>query len=219
MVSALLLIDLQCDFLPGGSLAVPHGDEILPLVQEMTCYPFDLFIATKDWHPADHLSFACNHSGKNPGDRITLGGIEQVLWPAHCIQGSTGSEFAEGWDAARIDHVVYKGTNRSIDSYSAFFDNGHWQATGLDDYLKAQEVSDLFIAGLATDYCVKYSVLDALQLGYRVHVILDACRGVELQAGDVARAHFVMQEAGAQLLSFKDVAPLLEEARRGGREF
>ena len=212
---ALLLVDLQNDFLPGGALAVKEGNAILPLINEMIHYPFDLIVATKDWHPHEHGSFAHNHEGKKPGDHINLGGLDQILWPAHCVQGTWGSEFASGWDTTIIDKVIYKGTDPLIDSYSTFYDNGHRKSTGLEDYLRDKGIKEIYIAGLATDYCVKYSALDALQLGFRPYIIVDACRGVNLQADDVEKALATMREGGAVLLSFKDLKGLLEAEDKG----
>jgi nicotinamidase/pyrazinamidase len=217
-VKALLLMDLQNDFLPDGALAVQRGDEILPLINEIIHYPFDLIVATKDWHPADHGSFANNHEGKKIGEHINLGGLDQILWPAHCVQGTKGSEFGPNWDFTVVDKIVYKGTDPLIDSYSAFFDNGHRKTTGLEYYLREKGINEIFIAGLATDYCVKYSVLDALQLGFRPYVIVDACRGIDLSPGDVERALFVMREGGAILLSVKDLKGFLEAQKKGLQE-
>ena len=135
MKSALILVDLQNDFLPGGALAVPHGDEVIPLADELQ-RRFDLVVATKDWHPSDHGSFAANHKGKKPGDRIILDGIEQILWPVHCVQNTHGAEFAPSFDTSRIAHIFHKGTERNIDSYSTFFDNAHRRHTGLAHYLE-----------------------------------------------------------------------------------
>lgn len=214
-MKALLLVDLQNDFMPGGALAVPKGDEIIPLVQEMVHYPFDLIVATKDWHPADHGSFANNHPGKKVGDHVDLSGVDQILWPAHCVQGTWGSEFAPGWESTEIDKVVYKGTEPSIDSYSTFFDNSERRSTGLQDYLRDKCIKELYIAGLATDYCVKYSVLDAIQLGFLPYVIVDACRGINLSENDSHKALQVMQKAGAVLLSFHDLRGVLESQSKG----
>ncbi|MFI0435336.1 MAG: bifunctional nicotinamidase/pyrazinamidase [Parachlamydiaceae bacterium] len=214
-MKALLLVDLQHDFLPGGALGVNNGGAIIPLINEMIHYPFDLIVATKDWHPADHRSFASHHQGKKPGDIIHLGGIEQILWPDHCLQGAEGSEFAPGWDTTKIDKVIYKGTDPFIDSYSSFYDNGHRKQTGLENYLREKGVQQLFIAGLATDYCVKYSVLDALKLGFRTYVIVDACRGVNLDPQDSEKALQDMRKGGAVLLSFRDLKELLEHDAKG----
>ncbi len=210
-MKALLLVDLQNDFFPGGALAVKNGDAILPLINEIVHYPFPLKIATKDWHPADHGSFVNNHEGKKAGDVINLGGLEQILWPAHCIQGTQGSEFAPGWDTTKIDKVVYKGTDPLIDSYSSFYDNGHRKSTGLENYLRDKGVNAVFIAGLATDYCVKYTALDAIQLGFRCTVIVDACKGVNLHPEDSTRALEKLRQAGVILLSVKDLKESLED--------
>lgn len=213
-MKALILVDLQNDFMPGGALAVPQGDEIIPLINELVHYPFDLIIATKDWHPADHGSFASNHR-KKVGEHIQLAGIDQILWPVHCLQGSLGAEFAPGWDTTTIDRVIYKGTNPLIDSYSTFFDNEHLQSTGLEDYLREKGAKDLFIAGLVTEYCVKYSVLDAIQLGFHPYVIVDACRGINLNPGDTEAALQVMRAAGAILLPFNEVKSWLDLENKG----
>lgn len=205
MKTALLIVDLQNDFIPGGALAVNEGDKIIPIINNLLDKPFDLIIASKDWHPADHGSFAANHPGKKVGEHIDLHGLDQILWPAHCIQGSHGAEFAKGWNTTKIDKIIHKGTDRNIDSYSAFFDNEMRKATGLGAFLEEEGVTDLYIAGLATDYCVKYSVLDAVELGIRVHVVIDACRGVNLNPHDSEEALRIMAEAGAELVSMGDI--------------
>ena len=212
---ALLVVDVQNDFLPGGALAVKNGDAILPIINEIVHYPFDLIVATKDWHPADHGSFANNHEGKTVGDHINLGGLDQILWPAHCIQGTWGAEFAPGWETVTIDKVIYKGTDPFIDSYSTFYDNGHRKSTGLENYLRENGIKEVFIIGLATDYCVKYSALDAIELGFRCYVIVDACKGVNLHSEDTDKALEEMIKAGAVLLSFKDLKDLLEIEDKG----
>src|SRR5262245_10541052 len=178
--SALLLVDLQNDFLPGGALGVPQGDEVIPIANRLSRH-FDLVIATQDWHPANHGSFAASHPGRRPGDRIQLAGLEQILWPTHCVQGSRGAEFAPGLDTTKFARVFHKGTDSLLDSYSAIFDNARRKSTGLDAYLSEQGITDVYIAGLATDYCVKYTAHDARELGFHTHVIGDACRGVNLR--------------------------------------
>ena len=195
---ALILVDIQNDFLPGGALAVPRGDEVVPVANRLMGQ-FELVVATQDWHPADHRSFASQHPGRAVGDEIELNGLPQTLWPDHCVQGSPGAELAPKLDARRIAHVVRKGLDREIDSYSGFFDNGRRKATGLDDYLKRRGAADLTIIGLATDYCVKFTVLDALRLGYRVTVDLAGVCGVELRAGDCERALAELRAAGASI--------------------
>jgi nicotinamidase/pyrazinamidase len=167
---------------------VPIVNRLLPT--------FELVVATKDWHPANHGSFAASHAGKKPGDVIELNGLSQILWPVHCVQGTPGAEFVTGFDTLRIRQVFRKGTDPGIDSYSGFFDNGHRKATGLGEYLKARKVEEVFIAGLAADYCVKFTALDAIGLGFKTHLIEDACRGVNLQPDDVAKAISELEHAG-----------------------
>ena len=198
-MNALILVDLQNDFCPGGALPVPQGDEVVAVANRLQPL-FALVVATQDWHPADHSSFAVNYSGKQPGDTIELHGLTQVLWPSHCVQGTFGAQLRSDLDVSRIDQVFQKGVDSAIDSYSGFFDNEHRQSTGLADYLKDRGVKDVFIGGLATDYCVKFTALDALELGFRAHVIEDACRGVELVTGDVRRAVDEMRTSGADIL-------------------
>lgn len=215
---ALIIVDMQNDFMPGGALHVAGGDAILPLINEMIHYPFDLVIATKDWHPADHGSFVSAHEGKKNGDHIQLGGLDQILWPDHCVQGTWGAEFSAGWDLTQIDKVIYKGTNSLIDSYSTFFDNGQRKTTGLETYLREKNVSEIFLAGLTTEYCITYSALDALKLGFRPYVIVDACRGVNLKPHDTETAIDTMRKAGVVLLSFKDLKEILDAERKGLQE-
>lgn len=193
---ALLLIDIQNDFLPGGALAVPGGDEIIPLVNALIPQ-FEMIVATQDWHPPDHGSFAVNHPGKKVFEMTDLYGLPQVLWPVHCVQDTGGALFAPGLDTRRIARVFPKGTDARIDSYSGFFDNGHRGDTGLAGWLKKQRVTELTLCGLATDYCVKFTALDALECGFEVNLHLPACRGVDLQGGDCKRAIAEMRERGA----------------------
>lgn len=198
-MKALIIVDLQNDFLPGGALPVPHGDEVVPVANELQRH-FHLVVATKDWHPPDHGSFAANHKRKNPGDRIILDGIEQILWPVHCVQNTHGAEFAPSFDTSRIAHVFHKGVDPLIDSYSTFFDNAHRRHTGLAHYLKERSIKDIYLLGLALDYCVKYSALDARELGFNTHIILDGCRGIDLEPGDINRALDEMKAVGAVFL-------------------
>jgi nicotinamidase/pyrazinamidase len=197
-MNALILVDIQNDFLPGGALAVPEGDQIVPIVNAIQPR-FGLVVATQDWHPADHGSFAAQHPGRAPGEMIDLNGLPQVLWPVHCVEDTAGADFAADLERDGWARVFRKGTDAAIDSYSGFFDNGHRKSTGLGDYLRDRGVTDLYVAGLATDYCVKFTALDARQLGLRTHLIEDACRGVELQPGDVARAIEEMRAAGVEI--------------------
>lgn len=199
----LILVDIQNDFLPGGALAVPRGDQVVPVANRLQPR-FDLVVATQDWHPPGHGSFASRHPGKKPGDLAELGGLPQVLWPDHCVQGSPGADFAPGLEMGRVEAIFRKGTDRAIDSYSGFFDNGKRKSTGLGDYLKGRGADELFVLGLATDYCVKFTALDARRLGFQVFLVEDGCRGVELEPGDVARAVEEMRAAGVQVVRGAD---------------
>lgn len=203
-MKALIIVDLQNDFLPGGALPVPHGDEVIPVANKLQRH-FDLILATQDWHPPDHGSFAANHPGKKPGDRIILDGIEQILWPVHCVQNTYGAEFAPAFDTSRIAHVFHKGIDPLIDSYSTFFDNAHRRHTGLAHYLEKRGIKDIYLMGLALDYCVKYSALDARHLGLDTHVIRDGCRGIDLEPGDIDRALDEMERTGAITLKSTDL--------------
>jgi len=203
-MKALLLIDLQNDFCPGGALAVEEGNLLIPIANELMPH-FEMVLATQDWHPANHGSFAANHPWRKPGQVIDLNGLPQVLWPIHCVQESFGAEFVPALHTSGIHKVFVKGTDPEIDSYSGFFDNGHRKATGLGDYLKAQGVDELYVMGIATDYCVKFTVLDALELGFKVNLIQDACRGVNLQPGDVERAVVEMSSKGAALVTSSEI--------------
>ena len=197
---ALILVDIQNDFLPTGALPVPEGDAVISVANKLMPH-FELVVATQDWHPCDHGSFAANHPGRQPGDMIELAGLPQVLWPVHCVQGTAGAAFAPTLNLARITHVVQKGANARIDSYSGFFDNGQRHATGLADLLQAQGVMEVHILGLATDYCVKFTTLDAVRLGFATCLVVDGCRGVNLQPGDVEQAMGEMQRQGVTLLA------------------
>jgi nicotinamidase/pyrazinamidase len=200
----LILVDIQNDFMPTGALPVAEGDLIVPLVNDLQ-KKFDLIVATQDWHPPDHGSFASNHPGRHPGEVVDLHGIDQILWPDHCVQGTEGAEFHHDLDMSRVAEIIRKGTDPAIDSYSGFFDNGHRKATGLDAYLKKQGAQELWVAGLATDYCVRFTVVDALALGYRVHLVRDVCRGVNLNRGDVDAAIRAMTNAGACVVDSTEV--------------
>jgi nicotinamidase/pyrazinamidase len=205
MKKALILVDLQNDFLPGGALPVAKGDEVIPVANRAQ-HAFDLIVATQDWHPANHGSFAAGHPGKKPGEVIELAGLSQVLWPTHCVQCTAGAAFAPGLNTNRFTRIFPKGTDPEVDSYSGFFDNGHRKATGLGDFLRERGVTDVYVMGLATDYCVKATALDARQLGFATHLIVDGCRGVELQPGDVERAVAEMRAAGVKVLHASDLA-------------
>ena len=183
---------------------MPRGDEVVPLANELQ-RKFELVLATQDWHPRDHGSFAANHPGKKPGDRIILDGLEQILWPMHCVQNTHGAEFAPSFDTSRVAHVFHKGINPRIDSYSTFFDNAHRRHTGLAHYLEKRGIKDIYLMGLALDYCVKYSTVDARELGFNTRVIVDGCRGIELEIGDIERALEEMKQAGATILKSGDL--------------
>jgi len=197
-VRVLLLVDIQNDFLPGGALAVADGDAVVPIANQLMPR-FDHVVATQDWHPADHGSFADQHPGFEPFQVSQLDGLEQILWPVHCVQARAGAGFASALNVAGIDHVVRKGQDLRIDSYSGFFDNGHRLATGLADHLRAIGATELFVMGLAADVCVKFTVLDALAQGFATTLIIDGTRGVEMAAGDTEAAIHAMQAAGASV--------------------
>lgn len=183
---ALIIVDVQNDFLPGGSLAVPQGDEIIGIINKLLDKNqdkklFSLVIASQDWHPENHESF-------------------KTTWPVHCVQHSHGAELAQNLYKTKINKIIYKGTDSDIDSYSVFFDNEHKQKTELDQYLKEHKITDVYIVGLATDYCVKYSVLDALSQGYKTYLIEDVCRGINLQPDDVQKAIEDMKNQGVVIV-------------------
>ena len=201
---ALILVDLQNDFVPGGALEVAQGDEVIPVANSVV-EEFDLVVATQDWHPENHGSFAANHPGRNPGELIDLDGLAQILWPVHCVEGTPGAEFVDTLDTARIDSVFQKGSDPTVDSYSGFFDNDHRRATGLNEFLHERGVTEVYVLGLATDYCVKFTALDARELGYETFLIEDGCRGVDLKPGDVDRAVEAMREAGVKMVQSVDV--------------
>ena len=204
MKRTLIMVDIQNDFLPGGALAVPQGDLVVPVANHIMM-KFDLVVATQDWHPADHGSFASQYAGKSPGDHVDLNGIEQILWPDHCIQNTAGAEFAADLDTAGIMYVVRKGMDKGIDSYSGFFDNDHANATGLGDYLRLQEARYIAIMGLATDYCVKFTAFDARKLGYDTALIKEGVRGVEINEGDCENALQSMRTAGVKMIGADDL--------------
>jgi nicotinamidase/pyrazinamidase len=199
---ALILVDIQNDFCPGGALAVPDGDAVVPVANRVQPR-FDAVVASQDWHPPDHGSFATGD--RAPGTVVDLHGIEQILWPVHCVQDTPGADFHPGLDRERVERVFRKGTDPGVDSYSAFFDNARRHATGLGDYLKERGVDEVFIAGLATDCCVKYTALDAAELGFETHVIADACRGVLLEPDDVEKAVAEMRAAGVTMIGSAEV--------------
>ncbi len=204
-MKALILTDIQNDFLPGGALAVPEGDAIIPVANRLQS-AFPLVVATQDWHPANHGSFAANHPGRKVFEQSELNGVPQTLWPVHCVQNTPGAAFAANLNRDRIARVFQKGTDPAIDSYSALFDNRHLKSTGLGEWLKEKGVTDVFVCGLATDYCVKFTALDAVQSGFRTSVIEDASRGVNLQPGDVDRALSEMKRAGVAIVQSRELS-------------
>nr|WP_318381952.1 bifunctional nicotinamidase/pyrazinamidase [uncultured Enterobacter sp.] len=203
---ALLLVDIQNDFCAGGALSVPEGDSTVDIANALIDWckaRGDVVVASQDWHPANHGSFASQH-GVEPYTEGHLDGLVQTFWPDHCVQGSEGAQLHPLLAHKSIDAAFHKGENPLIDSYSAFFDNGHKHKTQLDDWLRAHDVSELIVLGLATDYCVKFTVLDALGLAYTVNVITDGCRGVNLHQQDSAQAFMTMAAAGATLYTLAD---------------
>ncbi|KXF76775.1 nicotinamidase [Paramesorhizobium deserti] len=194
---ALIIIDVQNDFCPGGALAVDGGDEIVPELNRRI-QTSEHVILTQDWHPTGHSSFASTHPGKSPFETVDMPYGEQKLWPDHCIQGSRGADFHPALEWTRAELVVRKGFRPSIDSYSAFFENDHTTPTGLGGYLRERGIRHLTMAGLATDFCVAYSALDAVEQGFSVKVLLEACRGIDL-AGSMAEMTGRMREAGVVL--------------------
>lgn len=197
---ALLLIDIQYDFLPGGALEVKQGDEILAPIVSIAA-EFQNIIATQDWHPVGHHSFASSHPGYRPYDQIILNHIPQTLWPDHCVQHTNGAEIHPEIQALPLSGIIQKGTHPEIDSYSGFFDNQRRFKTPLDTRLKEKHISHLVVAGLASDYCVQFTVLDALDLGYKVWVFKPGIRAVNLRPEDEHKALKAMQSRGAILLS------------------
>jgi len=203
---ALLLVDIQNDFCAGGALAVAEGDSTVDVANALIAWckaRGDAVLASQDWHPAGHGSFASQHNVE-PFTRGELDGLPQTFWPDHCVQGSEGAALHPLLNQQEIEAIFHKGENPQTDSYSAFFDNGHRQKTGLDGWLREHQIGELLVLGLATDYCVKFTVLDALELGYRVNVITDGCRGVNVQPHDSAQAFMEMAAAGATLYTFAD---------------
>ncbi|MCH6198978.1 bifunctional nicotinamidase/pyrazinamidase [Aquiflexum sp. LQ15W] len=198
-MKALIIIDVQNDFIPGGALAVNEGDQVVPIINELQ-KKFDFIVATQDWHPADHGSFAANHSNKNIGEFVDLNGVSQILWPVHCVQGTKGAELHPGLKTEKWEAVFKKGTNPNVDSYSGFFDNNRMGDTGLSAFLKEKGIEEVFVCGLATDYCVKFTVLDAISEGFITTLIADATRAVNIQENDGLRAINEMSASGAKVV-------------------
>ena len=200
----LIVVDVQNDFCPGGALAVNEGNAIVPVINGIMP-GFTRVVATQDWHPRDQVSFASNHPGSKPYDVIALGGIEQVLWPDHCVAGTTGADFHPRLQTERFHLIVRKGTNPAVDSYSAFLENDKKIKTGLDGYLKAVGAERIFLCGLATDYCVFYSAIDAAQFGFKTYVIIDACRGIDVPENNIERSLSAMKDRGIQIVQSNEL--------------
>jgi nicotinamidase/pyrazinamidase len=203
---ALILVDLQNDFCPGGALQVARGDETITIANRLLPH-FPIVAATMDWHPPDHQSFAANHPGKQPYEMIDLHGLMQVLWPVHCVRETRGAELHPELDRSKITEIFYKGTDPTVDNYSAFFDNGKRKATGLGDWLRSRWIQQVYVMGLATDYCVRATALDARALGFDVWVVQDGCRAVEMKPGDGDRAFAELRGAGCALLESGAIGP------------
>ncbi len=177
-MKTLVIVDVQNDFIPGGSLEVPDGDYIVPVINKILP-AFDLVVATQDWHPKEHMSFASNHPGKKEFEKLSLDGMEQVLWPDHCVQGSNGAEFHSSLNMQPVEAIFRKGMDSGIDSYSGFYDNGHKKSTGLAGYLREKGAKSIWFCGLAADVCVYFTMKDALEEGFEVHLVQDATRPLE----------------------------------------
>ena len=201
---ALILVDIQNDFCPGGALAVAEGGAVVPVANSLIA-KFELVVATQDWHPANHKSFASQNAGVAIGDSFTLNGLDQIAWPDHCVAGTLGADFVEELNRKQIEKVFRKGTDVETDSYSGFFDNDHRRATGMGEYLKGEKVTEVCLVGLATDYCVKFTALDAVGLGFNTKLVIDGCRGVELNPGDIETAIQEMKNAGVEIVSSTDI--------------
>ena len=179
-MDALIIVDVQNDFLPDGTLAVKEGDVVIPVINNLQ-NKFDLVVATQDWHPFDHKSFASSHPGKKVFEEINLDGLPQVLWPDHCVQETIGAQFSSLLHTRKIEAIFRKGMDKNIDSYSGFFDNGKKKATGMGAYLKGRGITHIYVAGLAADYCVSFTALDGLDLGFESAIIADATRAIDLK--------------------------------------
>ena len=201
-MKTLILIDVQNDFMPGGSLSVPQGNEIVPVINQLLP-KFDLLVATQDWHPQEHKSFASNHEGKNVFEVIDLQGLEQKLWPDHCVQNTSGADFHPDLETGRIEAIFRKGMDPEIDSYSGFYDNGHKRSTGLAGYLREKGAKDLYFCGLAADICVYYTLLDALQEGFTANLIEDASRPLDSEGFEQLKK--AIQEKGGRVITSGDL--------------
>ncbi|MFC6100014.1 bifunctional nicotinamidase/pyrazinamidase [Olivibacter domesticus] len=191
-MNALVIIDIQYDFLPGGALAVNHGDEIVPTINELQA-TYDLVVATQDWHPKGHKSFYTSHPNKKAFEVISLNGLDQVLWPEHCIQGTKGAELVPELLTNSIEAIFRKGMDKEIDSYSGFFDNGRKKSTGMADYLKGRGVTEVAVCGVAADYCVYYTANDALDLGFKASIIEKASKPIDLERYERIKLDFQLK--------------------------
>ena len=198
-MNALILVDIQNDFCLGGALAVPEGNTVVEIANRIMP-GFDLVVATQDWHPRNHKSFASQNKGIAIGEVFELNGLKQIAWPDHCVQNTSGAEFVSELNTSRINKTFHKGSDPEIDSYSGFFDNDHRHATGLGAFLEEQKVNEVHVMGLATDYCVKFTALDAIKLGFKSKLIIDGCRGVELSPGDIEKAITEMKNSGVGIV-------------------
>ena len=201
--SALLIIDVQNGFLPGGSLAVKDGDQVIPIINSIAKRFFNV-VMTQDWHPKGHLSFASSHSGRKPFETIDLSYGKQVLWPDHCVQGSEGATIAKGIDIPHAELIIRKGYHNDVDSYSAFLEADKETRTGLAGYLKERKIDTVFVTGLATDFCVAWTALDARNAGFNVYVVDDACRGIDIN-GSIAKAWEDMAKVGVKKIESSDI--------------
>ncbi len=202
-MKALLVVDIQNDFCPGGALAVPDGDSIIPTVNKLISQ-FDIVIQTQDWHPDGHSSFASSHDGKEPFDTVEMEYGTQVLWPDHCVQGTKGAEFHPDLNTLKSQVIIRKGFRKAIDSYSTFFENDQKTSTGLTGYLNDRGITDLYTVGLATDFCVKWSILDGIDEGFTMHIIEDAVKGIDLN-GSLDEAWAEMKQKGVKIIDSKEI--------------
>lgn len=203
-MKALILVDLQNDFMPGGALAVTEGDKTVEVANALMP-TFDIVVATQDYHPKEHGSFASQYPEKQVGELVELSGLDQVLWPDHCVEGTEGVEFQSDLDMTKVTKVFPKGRDVSVDSYSGFYDNGHKNSTGMSEWLKEQGVDTVYVMGLATDYCVMFTALDAKTEGFETYLIEDGSRGVNLQDGDVENAIKEMKEKGIKIIQSTEI--------------
>ncbi|MFH0975044.1 MAG: bifunctional nicotinamidase/pyrazinamidase [Spirochaetota bacterium] len=201
---ALIVIDVQNDFCPGGALPVNDGDRVVPVINSII-HKFGIITGTQDWHPQKHVSFASNHKGKNIYDQMEINGVRQTLWPDHCVQGTRGADFHKDLDSVKFDLILRKGADPDIDSYSAFLENDKETETGLHGYLNALNVRDVFLCGLATDYCVNFSARDSAKYGFSTSVIIDACKGIDVPAGNIDKCVKNMKAMGIKILKASDL--------------